>query len=166
MHIDTSRRGFLAAGSLLSAAALIPAARASDTSPVLAQATPQPAPAAAPGPGRLTFHGIDTFHGATIGTLKVDILRQEGDQYRLVKSFATAKNGRSDGSLFEGDTFKAGKYELVMHVGEYFASIDTKLPSPAFLTNVPVRFGIADAKQRYHIAVLFGPWSYAYYRGS
>lgn len=167
MQIDSlPRRSFLTAGSVLSAAALIPGARAGDASPVLAQATPLPAAAPAPGPGRLTFHGIDTFHGATIGTLKVDILRHDGELYRLLKSFDTAKNGRSDGSLFEGDTFQPGRYELVMHVGEYFASVGAKLPAPAFLSNVPVRFGIADAKQRYHIAVLFGPWSYAYYRGS
>jgi len=29
-----------------------------------------------------------------------------------------------------------------------------------------LRFGIADSRDRYHIAVLFGPWSYSYYRGS
>ena len=55
---------------------------------------------------------------------------------------------------------------LVMHVGEYYSALGTKLPSPTFLTNVPIRFGIANANDRYHIAVLFGPWSYAYYRGS
>ena len=153
------RRHFLAAGSVLSAGALI----ASRTS---AQVTPQPAAKPITGPGRLTFHGIDTYHGATIGTLKVDIFMLDGSAYRLVKTFDTAKNGRSDGSLFEGDAFKPGRYEMVMHVGDYYAALGTKLPSPAFISNVPLRFGIADARDRYHIAVLFGPWSYSYYRGS
>ncbi len=171
MRIDSiHRRSFLAAGGMLSAAALLPtrANAASDTLPSLAQASaPQPAAAKpAAGPGRLTFHGIDTYHGATVGTLKVDILMQEGDSYRLVKSFDTVKNGRSDGALFEGDTFKPGRYEMVMHVGDYYAGLGTKLPSPAFITRVPLRFGVADARERYHIAVLFGPWSYSYYRGS
>ena len=71
-----------------------------------------------------------------------------------------------DGALFEGATFKPGRYELVMHVGDYYAALGTKLPSPPFLSRVPLRFGVADARERYHIAVLFGPWSYAYYRGS
>src|SRR5438067_7446347 len=158
-----NRRHFLAAGSVLSAGVLIaPRAAAAPDAPMLAQ------PAAKPitGPGRLTFHGIDTYHGATIGTLKVDIFMLDGSAYRLVKTFDTAKNGRSDGSLFEGDSFKPGRYEMVMHVGDYYAALGTKLPSPAFISNVPLRFGIADARERYHIAVLFGPWSYSYYRGS
>ena len=158
-----NRRHFLAAGSVLSAGVLIaPRAAAAPDAPMLAQAAAKPIT----GPGRLTFHGIDTYHGATIGTLKVDIFMLDGSAYRLVKTFDTAKNGRSDGSLFEGDSFKPGRYEMVMHVGDYYAALGTKLPSPAFISNVPLRFGIADARERYHIAVLFGPWSYSYYRGS
>jgi 5-hydroxyisourate hydrolase len=53
-----------------------------------------------------------------------------------------------------------------MHVEDYYAALGTKLPNPAFFSTVPLRFGIADASERYHIAVLFGPWSYSYYRGS
>src|SRR5438105_1825970 len=162
-----NRRHFLAAGSVLSAGVLIAprAASAADAPALVAQASTSQS-TAKPGPGRLTFHGIDTYHGATIGTLKVNIFMLDGSAYRLVKTFDTAKNGRSDGSLFEGDSFKPGRYELVMHVGDYYAALGTKLPSPAFISNVPLRFGIADARERYHIAVLFGPWSYSYYRGS
>ena len=165
--VTTNRRSFLATGAVLSAAALVASrsnARDGDV-PLLAQATPTPGATPMP-PGRLTFHGIDTWNGATIGTLRVDIAMLDGAQYRLVRTFDTAANGRSDGALFEGATFKPGRYELVMHVGEYYAALGTKLPSPAFLWNVPLRFGVADARERYHIAVLFGPWSYAYYRGS
>ena len=53
-----------------------------------------------------------------------------------------------------------------MYVDEDVAKVGAKLPSPNFLTRIPVRFGIADASQRYHVAVLFSPWSYSYYRGS
>jgi len=162
---QSDRRAFLAGSAALSALAVLPA-RAADTSMLLAQgAAPQPMPAAAM-PGRLTFHGIDTYHGATIGTLKVDIALVEAGNYRIVKTFNTAANGRSDGALFEGETFKPGRYELTMYIGEYYAALGTKLPSPTFISRVPLRFGIADARERYHIAVLFGPWSYAYYRGS
>ena len=153
------RRTFVFAGAALGATVLLPGAHAQ------AQGAAQPAAGGSP-PGRLTFHGIDTWNGATIGTLKVDIAVLEGGAYRIVKSFNTAANGRSDGALFEDATFKTGRYELTMHVADYYAALGTKLPSPPFLTRVPLRFGIADARQRYHIAVLFGPWSYAYYRGS
>jgi 5-hydroxyisourate hydrolase len=90
----------------------------------------------------------------------------DAGNYRIVKTFNTAANGRSDGALFEGEMFKPGRYELTMYVGDYYTALGTKLPSPAFISRVPLRFGIADARERYHIAVLFGPWSYAYYRGS
>ena len=165
MILQPDRRAFLARGAALSTLAVLPA-RAAGGPTLLAQgAPPQPMPATAT-PGRLTFHGIDTYHGATIGTLKVDIALLDGGTYRITKTFNTAANGRSDGALFEGETFKPGRYELTMHVGDYYAALGTKLPSPTFISRVPLRFGIADARERYHIAVLFGPWSYAYYRGS
>jgi len=155
-----SRRDFLAASSALSMGAVLSGCASAQT------AAGAPAPATAAPPGRLTFHGIDTYHGATIGTLRVDISMLEGGVYKLVKSFDTVKNGRSDGALFEGATFKPGRYEMLMHVDKYFAALGTKLPTPPFYSAVPLRFGIADARERYHIAVLFGPWSYSYYRGS
>jgi 5-hydroxyisourate hydrolase len=31
---------------------------------------------------------------------------------------------------------------------------------------VPIRFSVYDASQRYHVPILFNPWSYSYYRGS
>lgn len=163
----TSRRDFLAGSGLLTAGGLL-AGCATPAQP-LAQATAAVPAAGAGGkpPGRLTFHAIDTFHGATLGTLKVDIAMQdEAGGWHPVKSFSTAKNGRSDGALFEGPTFRPGRYELLMHVDDYFAALGAKLPNPSFFSTVPVRFGIADASERYHIAVLFGPWSYSYYRGS
>jgi 5-hydroxyisourate hydrolase len=160
--LATNRRTFIAAGAaFVAAAALADRAGAQGASPIAAQ--PATSGAAA---GRLTFHGIDTWNGATIGTLKVDIAMQDGGGYKLVRSFNTATNGRSDGALFEGTSFKPGRYELTMHVADYYAALGTKLPNPPFLTRVPLRFNVADASQRYHIAVLFGPWSYAYYRGS
>lgn len=160
--IDTHRRRLIGCGAALIAASLADVAAAADGTP----APGAPKPAAASGPGRLTFHGIDTWHGATVGTLRVDIAMLDGSEYKRVRSFDTATNGRPDGALFEGDTFKPGRYELTMHVADYYAALGTKLPSPAFLSRIPLRFNVADASQRYHIAVLFGPWSYSYYRGS
>ena len=164
---ESDRRNFLAAGAALSIGAVLPERAAAQTPAgrMLAQGAPPP-PGVAPPPGRLTFHGIDTFHGSTIGTLRVDISMLDGGRYRLLRSFDTVANGRSDGALYEGATFKSGRYELLMRVDDYYAALGTKLPTPPFLSRVPVRFNIADARERYHIAVLFGPWSYAYYRGS
>jgi 5-hydroxyisourate hydrolase len=116
--------------------------------------------------GRLTFHAIDTWHGATVGTLDVAVRRHDGAAWRPVTRFATVANGRADGAVLEGASFLPGRYELELDVAGYFAATGVALPQPPFLTRVPLRFGVADAGERYHIAVLFGPWSYAYYRGS
>jgi 5-hydroxyisourate hydrolase len=115
---------------------------------------------------RLTFHGIDTFHGATIAPLTVDVAMLEGDRYRKLMTLQTVANGRSDGALLEGASFLAGQYELLVHVGDYYKALGVALPAPAFVSDVPLRFGVADPRERHHIAFLFGPWSYAYYRGS
>jgi 5-hydroxyisourate hydrolase len=40
------------------------------------------------------------------------------------------------------------------------------LPEPAFLDQVPIDFGIADANGRYHVPLLVSPWAYSTYRGS
>ena len=164
---ESDRRSFLTAGAALSLGAVLPgpASAASDPT-VLAQSAGRPTPAAAAAAGRLTFHGSDVYHGLTIGTMRVDVSMLEGNAYRLLKTFDTAKDGRSDGAWFEGPTFKPGRYELLMHVGDYYASLGAKLPSPPFLTQVPLRFNVADVAQHYHIGVWFGPWSYTYYRGS
>lgn len=41
-----------------------------------------------------------------------------------------------------------------------------KLPDPAFLELVPLRFGIADADSHYHVPLLLSPYGYSTYRGS
>ena len=59
-----------------------------------------------------------------------------------------------------------GRYEVAMHVGEYFERLGASLPRPAFLSTVPLRIVIHDASRRVHLPVLFSPWGYSFYRGS
>ncbi|MNF06905.1 5-hydroxyisourate hydrolase [compost metagenome] len=77
-----------------------------------------------------------------------------------------AANGRSEPPLLIGDAYRTGTYELVLHVDEYFAARKANLPQPLFLSKIPLRMRVTDASQRIHLPVLFGPWSYNYYRGS
>ena len=69
-------------------------------------------------------------------------------------------------ALLVDDALKPGRYEVLLHVGAYFAALGVALPSPNFLDRVPIRFQIRDPRQRYHLPVLFTPWGYSYYRGS
>ena len=156
---DLARRRFLAAGLAAGSSVLAGCSTLGSA--------PAPVPqAAANGPGRLTIHAIDIWTGLPAGGMRVDLSMLEGQAYRLLRTFDTNKGGRTDQPLFEGESFKRGSYELVLHVEQHYARLGAAMPRPAFLTEVPIRFSIDDPRQRYHIAILLTPWSYSYYRGS
>jgi 5-hydroxyisourate hydrolase len=84
----------------------------------------------------------------------------------LLKEVRTNDDGRTEEPLLAGEELLPGVYELVFGVGDYFASQGTDLPAPPFLSEVPVRFGIADVEGHYHVPLLASPWAYSTYRGS
>jgi 5-hydroxyisourate hydrolase len=83
-----------------------------------------------------------------------------------VRSVVMNGNGRSDEPLLIGESYQAGEYELLLHVADYFAAKGAKLPSPPFLTKLPVRMRVVNVAERIHLPIQFGPWSYTYSRGS
>jgi 5-hydroxyisourate hydrolase len=89
-----------------------------------------------------------------------------GGERVLLKEVRTNSDGRTDQPMLAGDELAPGVYELVFQVGDYFASQASSLPTPPFLTEVPVRFGIADPDAHYHVPLLTSPWAYSTYRGS
>lgn len=115
---------------------------------------------------RLTLHAIDNFHGTPAAGMVCDLAMFDGKGYQPLKTITTTATGRPADPVLVDDAFKAGHYELVMHFEEYFSKLGVKLPSPNFLSLVPIRFQIRDIGQRYHLPVLLTPWGYSYYRGS
>ncbi|MEJ8857833.1 hydroxyisourate hydrolase [Variovorax robiniae] len=115
---------------------------------------------------RLTMHAIDIFHGTPGAGMKVDFSMFEDGAYRRVKSIETAANGRSAEPLLLEGTYKAGRYEVLLHIDDYFSRLNASLPKPTFLSTVPLRFVVRNPQERIHLAILFTPWSYSYYRGS
>ena len=116
--------------------------------------------------GRLTTHVLDTALGKPAKGLKIDLFLIEGDGRRLIKTVETNSDGRVDGPMLEGDAFVVGSYELLFHAGDYLRVTGASLPDPAFLDLIPLRFGIADAADHYHVPLLLSPFSYSTYRGS
>lgn len=158
-----SRRQFALSGLALGASALT-AARGALAADAPAQSSgPIVLHGASP---RLTVHTIDTFHGMAATGLRIDFSRFEGEVYVPVRSFTINANGRADEPLLIDDSYRAGRYELLLHVDEYFAAKGARLPRPAFLSKVPVRFQITNVAERIHLPIQFGPWSYTYSRGS
>ena len=109
--------------------------------------------------GKLTTHVLDTARGRPGAGIEIELFAVEGGTLRSIKKVRTNADGRTDGPLLEGDALKPGTYQLVFHVGNYFAG-------EGFLDQVPVRFRIADAGAHYHVPLLCSPWSYTTYRGS
>jgi 5-hydroxyisourate hydrolase len=115
---------------------------------------------------KLTTHVLDIYSGKPGKGIKVDLYYYENNDKRSkISSTILNNDGRSDQALIEGINFKAGKYELVFFVGDYFEKI-TDISKPPFLDDVVVKFGISNTKEHYHVPLLVSPWSYSTYRGS
>lgn len=162
-----TRRSFLPASLALGGLGLqLASARAADA-PASGASGLTAAPTSMSGVSpRLTVHAIDSFHGVTGAGLKMDLSRHDGERWQPLKSVQATAGGRPAEPLMVGDAYRTGRYEVLLHLDDYFAMMGAKLPQPSFLAKVPLRFVIADAAQRVHLAALFSPWGYSYYRGS
>jgi 5-hydroxyisourate hydrolase len=120
---------------------------------------------AAGSPG-LTTHVLDTANGKPGEGIKIEFSVLEGETYKLLKTVHTNADGRNAEPLLTPENMKAGKYQLVFYIGEYFAKLGTQLPNPPFLEKAVIQFGMADATAHYHVPILASPWSYTTYRGS
>ncbi len=116
--------------------------------------------------GKLTSHVLDTAQGCPAASLKIDLYELAPDGRKFCETYETNEDGRVDGPLLEGVAFKAQVFELDFHVGDYFRASGVTLGDPAFLDVVPVRFGVTNADQHYHVPLLVSPYGYSTYRGS
>jgi 5-hydroxyisourate hydrolase len=105
---------------------------------------------------RLSTHVLDTASGHPAAGVRVSLRFGE----RTLGETSTNADGRA--MLLEAETLRAGVYELVFSVGEYFKTG----PQPPFLGDVVVRFGVADTTANYHVPLLVSPFGYSTYRGS
>ncbi len=114
---------------------------------------------------KLSTHVLDTAHGKPAAGVKLSLFVIDSKERTLLKTEVTNADGRCP-PLLEGETMRAGKYELVFEAGDYFAALGVPLPQPRFIDKVSIAFGIADPAQNYHVPLLVTPWSYSTYRGS
>ena len=116
--------------------------------------------------GRLTTHVLDTMSGEPGAGLAIELFRLAAGGRERLASVTTTIDGRAPAPLLQGADLRSGEYELVFHVGDYFRGRGARLPEPAFLDRVPVRFGVADPARHYHVPLLISPFGYSTYRGS
>ncbi|MGM0833245.1 hydroxyisourate hydrolase [Halomonas qinghailakensis] len=116
--------------------------------------------------GRLTTHVLDTAKGQPGQGITIEVYRLSGNTREHLGSVTTNSDGRCDGPILEGDALTVGEYELVFHAGDYLRAQGIASQEPRFLDVIPLRFGVADASQHYHVPLLLSPYSYSTYRGS
>lgn len=116
--------------------------------------------------GFLTTHVLDTVSGCPGEGIEIALYRINAGETELLTEVVTNNDGRVDAPILKDDSFRAGTYELVFKVGDYYRAKGTQLAEPAFLDEVVLRFGIADETSHYHVPLLVSPYSYSTYRGS
>lgn len=115
--------------------------------------------------GGLTTHVLDTARGRPAAGMGLELARiGPGGERAVLARARTNESGRTDAPLIAEGRLEVGTFEIVFAVGEYFAAEGG--PTPPFLGEVPVRFGVADARAHYHVPLLTSGWSYTTYRGS
>ncbi len=116
--------------------------------------------------GRLTTHVLDTARGKPAAGVRIMLYRVSGNNHRKIAETVTNADGRTDAPMLAGKTLTAGTYELVFCAGDYLRDTGQVGDGVAFLDEIPIRFGVADAGAHYHVPLLISPFAYSTYRGS
>lgn len=116
--------------------------------------------------GRLSTHVLDTARGKPAAGVVILLYRLEGTGRSLLREVVTNADGRTDGPLLEGAALAAGSYELLFRAGDYLRASGQAGEGVLFLDEIPIRFGVPDVGQHYHVPLLISPFGYSTYRGS
>ena len=116
--------------------------------------------------GRVTTHVLDTARGKPAAGVKITLYRISGQSHRKIAETVTNADGRTDAPMLAGDALKVGSYELVFSAGDYLRASGQATGEVLFLDEIPIRFGVPDAGQHYHVPLLISPFAYSTYRGS
>ena len=116
--------------------------------------------------GYVTTHVLDAGRGCPAAGMRIELFAIEGESRRLVRTVETNADGRTDAPVIPKGELAPGTYELVFHAGAYLDAAGVAGESPRFLDVIPIRFGIGDPGEHYHVPLLLAPYSYSTYRGS
>ena len=116
--------------------------------------------------GRVKTHVLDTARGKPAAGVKIMLYRISGQIHKKIAEVVTNADGRTDAPMLAGDALTEGRYELVFCAGDYLRTSGQGNGDLLFLDEIPIRFGIPDATQHYHVPLLISPFAYSTYRGS
>jgi 5-hydroxyisourate hydrolase len=115
--------------------------------------------------GGISVHAVDVARGRVAQSMRVRIERigQAGERVTIADGRIGA-DGMLDHPVARGEAVTAGEYEVLLHVGDFFA--DTGLAAPRFLDVVPFRFRVLDVAEHCHLPIKFTPFGFSLYRGA
>ena len=116
--------------------------------------------------GRLTTHVLDTARGRPATGVRITLYRISGQSHDKIAETVTNADGRTDAPMLAGPDFRPGSYELVFHAGDYLRASGQASGEVLFLDQIPIRFGLSELGQHYHVPLLISPFAYSTYRGS
>jgi 5-hydroxyisourate hydrolase len=111
---------------------------------------------------RISTHVLDTSKGAPAAGVAVELYFED----RMIGSARTNADGRTDVPLLSAEHLTTGHYELRFHAGDYLRASGAPVSDPPFLSDITIRFGVADSTGNYHVPLLLAAHGYSTYRGS
>ena len=113
-------------------------------------------------PAKLSTHVLDLTCGAPAAGMEIELWSLT-DNPSQIKVVTTNADGRTDAPLLAGDELKAGDYQLVFKIRDYFLQRGV---TTTFFVYASIFFRIEDSTASYHVPLLCTPWAYSTYRGS
>jgi len=120
----------------------------------------------------LSIHVVDVARGVVAAGMRVEVLALTSpsgvlaltQQRTAIADAVVSASGAIDDPAL-GRRFDAGSYEVLLHVGAFYARAGFALPAVPFLDVATFRFGIDDPEQHYHLPFKLTPWGYSCFRG-
>ena len=116
--------------------------------------------------GGLTTHVLDTARGRPAAGVVIKLYRISGQHHHKIAEAVTNADGRTDAPMLAAADLRPGCYELLFGAGAYLRASGQAGAGALFLDEIPIRFGVPDASQHYHVPLLISPFAYSTYRGS
>jgi hydroxyisourate hydrolase len=101
-------------------------------------------------PAKLSTHVLDLTRGAPAAGMEIELwsLAESPQQIKVV---ITNADGRTDAPLLTGDELKAGDYQLVFKIKDYFAQRGV---ASTFFVYAAIFFRVEDPAASYHVPLL------------
>ena len=117
---------------------------------------------------------MDTANGIPAEKMKIKLTRllttpgeESTTSVEIIGEFVTNEDGRLEGGpALKGKDFLVGTYQWEFYAGDYFVSKGQSMNGTPFLDVIPLRFGIDNPDDHYHVPLLVSPWGFSTYRGS